>query len=538
MQQLAGQDPDETVADATRTPGGRRWLALAVLVLAQLTVWLDNTILNVALKTLADPVEGLGATTNELQWSISSYTLIFAVMLFSGGVLGDRYGHRRLLLIGTLIFAASSFWAGLCDSPAELITARGAMGVGSALIMPATLSLIAAVFDARERAMAIAIWSGSSGLAIAAGPLVGGALLERFWWGSVFLVNVPLAAITLVGAVLLLPAARDASRTKLDPLGVLLSTAGLLALVYGLIEGGHRNEWTSPGVLGPIAGGILVLAVFVLVELRVTTPSLDVRLFRNARFTGATTSVMLTYFSLSGSMFYTAFYLQGVRGQTPFEAGLNLLPVAVGVVLGAPLSAALVRRLGLGAVVCVAMVVAALTFLAYIQLDVETGMAYFWLLMLVQGAALGAAMAPTTEAVMAVLPEDRTGAGSAVNNSMRQIGGVLGVAILDSRSRRPCGSTRRSTCSPGRPLRTWTCSDTASRPARRSSSARTRSTGALTTSPIRSASTPTGSLRTARRSFRATPICRSARATGSASGTTTRCWAATWPSPLSPARCA
>ncbi|MFD3697136.1 MFS transporter [Streptomyces sp. NPDC058646] len=383
-----------------------------------------------ALKTLADPVEGLGATTNQLQWSISSYTLIFAVMLFTGGVLGDRYGHRRLLLIGTALFAASSLWAGVSTSPAELITARGAMGVGSALIMPATLSLISAVFDARERAMAIAIRSGSSGLAIAAGPLVGGALLERFWWGSVFLVNLPLAAVTVAGAWLLLPAARNSSRTKLDPLGVLLSTTGLLAVVYGLIEGGHRNEWTSLGVLGPVLGGLVVLVVFVLVELRVSSPSLDVRLFRNAPFTGATVSVMLTYFSLSGAMFYTAFYLQGVREQTPFEAGLNLLPVAVGVLTGAPLSAGLVRRFGLGPVVSLAMLAAAGTFLAYVGIDADTPMPWFWLLLGVQGAAMGAAMAPTTEAVMAVLPADRTGAGSAVNNSMRQIGGVLGVAVL------------------------------------------------------------------------------------------------------------
>ncbi|GAA2266919.1 MFS transporter [Streptomyces amakusaensis] len=433
VQPIAGENPGRVEAEPpARTPSGRRWLALAVLVLAQLTVWLDNTILNVALNTLADPVEGLGATTNELQWSISSYTLIFAVMLFSGGVLGDRYGHRRLLLAGTLIFAAASFWAGASDSPAELIVARGAMGVGSALIMPATLSLIAAVFDARERAMAIAIWSGSSGLAIAAGPLVGGALLERFWWGSVFMVNVPLAAITVIGALLLLPAARGTVRTSLDPLGVLLSTTGLGAVVYGLIEGGHLGEWTSPGVLWPIVGGLAVLAVFVLVELKVATPSLDVRLFGNARFTGATLSVMLTFFSLSGSMFYTSFYLQGVRGQSPFEAGLNLLPVAIGVLVGAPASAALVRRFGLGPVVSVAMTVAAGTFLAYVWLGASTPMTYFWLLLLVQGASMGAAMAPTTEAVMSVLPEERTGAGSAVNNSMRQIGGVLGVAVLGS----------------------------------------------------------------------------------------------------------
>ncbi|MEU6479392.1 DHA2 family efflux MFS transporter permease subunit [Streptomyces sp. NPDC047017] len=432
VQQLAGHRPERETASPAGATGSRRWPALAVLVLAQLAVWLDNTILNVALNTLASPDEGLAASTNQLQWSISSYTLIFAVMLFTGGVLGDRYGHRRLLVTGLLVFGAASLWAALSSSAPELIIARGAMGVGSALIMPATLSLISAVFDERERATAIAIWSGGSGLAIAAGPLVGGALLERFWWGSVFLVNVPIVVVALAGAMVLLPAARTRTRTGLDPLGVLLSTAGLGAVVYGVIEGGHRGDWTSTVVLGPLLGGLLVLAVFVAVELRVATPSFDLRLFASSRFTGASVSVMLTFFSLSGSMFYTSFYLQGVRGQTPFEAGLNLLPVAVGVLLGAPVSARLVRALGVGPVVSFAMLTAAATFWAYVRLDLDTAMVWFWLLMLVQGLALGAAVAPTTEAIMAVLPKEHTGAGSAVNNSMRQIGGVLGVAVLGS----------------------------------------------------------------------------------------------------------
>ncbi|MFB7668840.1 DHA2 family efflux MFS transporter permease subunit [Kitasatospora sp. NPDC056138] len=432
VQQLAGHESEQGAVKDPAPPGLRRWFALGVLILAQLTVWLDNTILNVALNTLASPDEGIGATTNQLQWSISSYTLIFAVMLFTGGALGDRYGHRRLLLTGMVVFAAASLWAGLSTTAPQLITARGAMGIGSALIMPATLSLLAVVFDERERPLAIAIWSGASGLAIAAGPLVGGALLERFWWGSVFLVNLPLVGIALVGALFLLPAARTAHRVKLDPLGVLLSTVGLLAVVYGIIEGGHRSDWTSPVVLGTIIGGLVVLAVFVRVELRVENPSFDVRLFGSSKFAGASVAVMLTFFSLSGSMFYTSFYLQGALSQTPFEAGLNLVPVAVGVLLGAPLSAPLVRKLGVGPVVAAAMFVAAVTFLAYLGLGLHTAMAWFWLLLLVQGLAMGAAVAPTTEAVMSVLPPDRTGAGSAVNNSMRQIGGVLGVAVLGS----------------------------------------------------------------------------------------------------------
>ncbi|MFE9661403.1 DHA2 family efflux MFS transporter permease subunit [Streptomyces sp. NPDC005955] len=415
---------------APASPTPRQWLALSVLVLAQLAVWLDNTILNVALKTLADPDEGLGATPNELQWSISSYTLVFAVLLFTGGVLADRYGQRRVLLIGLGVFGVCSAWAAWADSPGELILARAVMGVGSALIMPATLSLIAEVFDARHRAKAIAIWSGCSGLAIAAGPLLSGALLEHFWWGSVFLVNVPLVLVSVIGGYLLLPVARSLTRQRFDPVGVLLSTLGVLAVVYGVIEGGHRNEWLAWDVLGLIVLGLLLLVVFVLVELRIPHPSFDIRLFRNRRFTGASVAVMLTFFGLTGSQYYATFYLQGPRGQTPFEAGMTLAPVALGVLLGAPVSAVLVKRWGARLVVAGGMLIAAATFFGYVFFDTDTPLPWFWLLLVVQGLGLGASVAPTTEVIIAALPADRTGVGSAVNNSMRQIGGVLGVAVL------------------------------------------------------------------------------------------------------------
>ncbi|TVL89228.1 MFS transporter [Streptomyces sp. SAJ15] len=424
--------PSGTSPDSAGPPTGRQWLALCVLVLAQLAVWLDNTVLNVALKTLADPRDGLGASPNQLQWSISSYTLVFAVLLFTGGVLADRYGHRNLLLTGMLVFGAASGWAAYAGSATELIVARGAMGVGSALIMPATLALIARVFDRRHRATAIAIWSGSSGLAIAAGPMLGGALLDHFWWGSVFLINVPIVVLCLVGSLVYLPGAATRVRQKFDPLGVALSTAGLFAIVWGIIEGGHRNDWSDPAILGSLAGGLVLVGLFVFVELRVDNPSFDVRLFRNARFTGASVAVMLVFFGLNGSMYYTSFYLQGVHGQSPLTCGLTLAPVAAGVLLGAPLSAPLVKRWGVGPVVATAMLTAAVGFGSYVFLDQHSGLGLFWVFLVLQGLGMGAAVAPTTEAIMAVLPADRTGAGSAVNNSMRQIGGVLGVAVLGS----------------------------------------------------------------------------------------------------------
>ncbi|WP_051386144.1 MFS transporter [Actinokineospora inagensis] len=417
-------------SQAIRNP--RRWLALAVLVVAQLTVWLDNTILNVAISTLADPVKGVGASPSELQWSISSYTLVFATLLFTGGVLGDRYGHRLVLLAGMVVFGAASTWAAYADSAHELIVARAVMGVGSALVMPATLAIINYVFDGKERATAIAIWSGSSGLAIAAGPLVSGALLEHFWWGSIFLVNLPFVVVGVAGALAFIKEHRSTKKVRFDPLGMVLSTVGLFALVYGVIEGGHQGTWATLDVLGPMVLGAVLLVVFVLVELRITAPSFDVRLFRSAGFTGGSVSVMLTFFGLTGTMYYSNLYLQGARGLSPLECGLTLAPVAAGVVIGAPLSAVLVRALGIRPVVTVAMLVAVATFYAYVWFGMDTPLGWFAVLMVVQGLALGAVMAPTTEAIMASLPQESSGAGSAVNNAMRQIGGVLGVAVLGS----------------------------------------------------------------------------------------------------------
>ncbi|GAA1344261.1 MFS transporter [Saccharothrix algeriensis] len=427
---MTAQSDAPPQSHAVREP--RRWFALAVLVVAQLTVWLDNTILNVAISTLADPVRGVGASPSELQWSISSYTLVFAALLFTGGVLGDRQGYRRVLLLGMLVFGASSAWAAYAGSAGELIAARAVMGVGSALVMPATLAIINQVFDGKERATAIAVWSGSSGLAIAAGPLVSGALLEHFWWGSIFLVNLPFVVVGTVGALAFIADRRATTRPKFDPLGVALSTAGLVALVYGVIEGGHQGTWVALEVLGPLVLGALLLVAFVVVELRISAPSFDVRLFRNSWFTGGSVSVMLTFFGLTGTMYYSNLYLQGTRGLSPLECGLALAPVAAGVVVGAPVSAVLVRKLGIRAVVSVAMLVAVATFYAYVWFDLDTPLGWFTVLMVVQGLALGAVMAPTTEAIMASLPPESSGAGSAVNNAMRQLGGVLGVAVLGS----------------------------------------------------------------------------------------------------------
>src|SRR5580698_4201293 len=231
----------------------RRWIILSVLVVGLLAIVIDNTVLNVALKTIANPVGGLGASQSQLEWAINSYTLVFAGLLFTFGVLGDRIGRRRMLVIGMALFGLSSLISSYAQTPDQLIWARAAMGLGGAAVMPQTLSIITTVFEPRERPRAIGIWASAVGVAIAVGPIVGGLLLDHFWWGSVFLINVPLTAIGIVAIAFLVPESRSPSPGRIDAPGVLLSIAGLVLLVYGIIEGGDQGSWLKPGVIGPIA---------------------------------------------------------------------------------------------------------------------------------------------------------------------------------------------------------------------------------------------------------------------------------------------
>ncbi|HEX2773754.1 MAG TPA: MFS transporter, partial [Micromonosporaceae bacterium] len=316
----------------------QRWTILGVLVVSLLVVVLDNTILNVALRTLADPVQGLGASQGELEWAINSYTLVFAGLLFTFGVLGDRYGRKRFLLVGLALFGLSSLLSAYAQDPGQLIAARALMGVGGAAIMPVTLSIISNVFDPRERAKAIGIWSASVGLAVAIGPILGGALLETFWWGSVFLINVPIVLAGLVAVAMIVPESRDPRPGRIDLVGVLLSVVGLVALTYGIIDGGEHG-FDRPLVWLAIAVGVAVLAGFIAYERRIAYPSLDVRLFRIPRFAAPVAVIGLIFFAGMGVMFFSSFYLQLVRGYSPFETGLLFLPFAVAQLVFAPRSA-------------------------------------------------------------------------------------------------------------------------------------------------------------------------------------------------------
>jgi EmrB/QacA subfamily drug resistance transporter len=426
--------PDEAPPGRPRPdevpPGyARRWWVLATMTVCLLVVITGNTILNVALPTVQ---RDLGATQAQLQWAVDAYILVFAGLLFSWGVVGDRIGRRKVLLIGLSIFAVGSVFAAFSDDPLELIGWRAVMGIGGAAVQPTTLAVITNVFPPRERGRAIGIWAGTAGIAVAGGPLAGGAALTHFWWGSIFLVGVPVALLGIAGVLAVVPESRDPAPGRLDVPGVLLSIVALAGLVYGIIHGGSGAGWTTPGVLIPLVGGLILLALFIWLQRRSTHPALDVSLFRNPAFSAAAGALGLNFFALLGATFYLVYYLQGVRGYSPLQSGAALIPVAIGMALMAPRSSGLADRFGAKAVCAGGFLLIALSFVGIQLLDLTSPL---WLLLVVlsiQGLGMGAVMAPATESIMSVVPREKAGAGAAVNNSVRQVGGALGVAILGS----------------------------------------------------------------------------------------------------------
>jgi EmrB/QacA subfamily drug resistance transporter len=422
----------------------RRWVILGVLVVGLLAIVIDNTVLNVALKTIADPVGGLGASQSQLEWAINSYTLVFAGLLFTFGVLGDRVGRKRMLMIGLALFGLGSLLSAYSQSPDQLIAARAAMGLGGAAVMPQTLSIISNVFEPGERARAIGIWASAVGIGVAIGPVLGGLLLAHFWWGSVFLINVPVTVLGALAVLALVPESRNPAPGKVDYPGVLASIVGLVLLVYGIVQGGDGDSWTSAPVLGPALGGLAVLALFAWYETRTDHPSLDVRLFRDRRLSASVGAIALLFFGMGGVYFFTSFYLQNVRGYSPLDAGLLTVPFALGQFIMAPRSASLVTRLGARAVGAGGMLLNALAIGGYAFLGTASPAWVLAVLFGVQGAGIGLAMPAATAAVMDVLPRERAGAGSALTNTARQVAVALGVAVLGS----ILAASYRSTMSP------------------------------------------------------------------------------------------
>jgi EmrB/QacA subfamily drug resistance transporter len=411
----------------------RRWIILGILLISVLVVVLDSSILNVALKTMAEPKpKGLSASQGSLEWAINSYTLIFAGLLFSAGLLGDRFGRKKMLLAGMLIFGVSSLLSALSTNTAELITFRSLMGLGGALITPATLAILMNVFGPAERAKAIGIWSSVVGVAIAAGPIVGGALLQHFWWGSVFLVNVPIAALALVFMFVFVPDSKDPNPGKFDPIGVLLSIVGLVVLIWGVVKGGEFGTFGKPEVWGSIVGGAILIALWVLVEHRSSHPAFDVRYFRNRRFSASVSAIGIMAFGLNGVVFFFIFYTQSVRGYSALQSGLLLLPLAAAQMYFATRARFVVAKLGPRATCAGALTLMTASFLGFLVLGRHTPIWVLEVCFFVMGMAMANLLPPATVMVMTSLPPEKAGSGSAINNVFRQVGGAIGVAVLGS----------------------------------------------------------------------------------------------------------
>lgn len=407
----------------------RRWLILGVLCLSLLIIVMDNTILNVAIPSL---ITDLGASNSEIQWIIDSYVLVFAGLLLTTGSLSDRFGRKGALQIGIVLFGVGSAAAAMSATATQLIFTRAFMGIGGALIMPATLSILTNVFrDPKERGRAIAVWAGFSGLGVALGPMTGGFLLEHFSWHSVFWVNLPIGGTALVLGAFFIPTSRDPQQSRLDPVGALLSIIGLATLLFGIIEGPSRG-WTDALVVLSFGLGFATITGFLLWERRTDHPMLDTSVFRNARFSAASGTITMVFFALFGSLFLMTQYWQLVHGYSPLEAGVRLLPQALTMMIVAPLSARLVERLGTKRVVLagLALIVLGMSLLSTIQPETAYIVAISYLVIMSSG--MGMTMAPATESVMGSLPREKAGVGSAINDTTRQVGGALGVAIIGS----------------------------------------------------------------------------------------------------------
>jgi EmrB/QacA subfamily drug resistance transporter len=416
------------------TVNRRRWITLLVLCISLIVITLDNTILNVAIPTLAHPESsgGLGASASQLQWIVDAYTLVFAGLLLTAGSLGDRYGRYRCLAFGLAVFGIGSVLSAFAPSATALIFTRGLMGIGGAFIMPSTLSIITNVFtNPPERGKAIGVWAGVSALGIGLGPITGGILLEHFWWGSVFIVNVPIVIAGLVLGFLFVPESRDPSHGALDPVGAALSIAGLGAVLWAVIEA-PSHGWTSSGIITGFVVGALLLAVFFVWELRSSHPMLDMRFFENPRFSAASGAITLVFLALFGTLFLITQYLQSVLGYSTVQAGAVLIPQAATLMVFALLSNVWVQRFGNKIVVTVGLLLVASSLALFSTLQPDTSAIHLILITMLMGLGMANVMAPCTDSIMGSLPRAKAGVGSAVNDTTRQMGGAVGVAVFGS----------------------------------------------------------------------------------------------------------
>ncbi|MHB8625371.1 MAG: MFS transporter [Aggregatilineales bacterium] len=404
-----------------------RWFGLLFIGLAVLTISMDNTILNAALPSIA---QQLGANTAELQWIVDVYVLIFAALLLSAGAIGDRFGRKKTLQIGLVWFAVDSIVSANAQSTGMLTLSRALVGVGGALILPATLSIVSATFHDKERPQAISIWATIFGAGIGLGPVLGGFLLEHFAWNSVFWINVPVCAVAFIGGTLLCGESKDAHPRPLDIPGVVLSIVGLFVLIYGIIEAGVRG-WTDSLVLLSLGAGILILTVFAIWEARAPNPMLPIRFFKNPSFSVASLTLALVLFTQFGFFFFGSPYLQTIRGYSTFIAGLLLLPFPTTMTGMAALSPRLMRWLGIKRAVAFGVGIAAIAAL-YMALVFRPDTPYVAIAFgeFLLGLGIGSAFSPATNSIMGAVPINNAGVGLAMNDTNRQVGGAFGVAAM------------------------------------------------------------------------------------------------------------
>jgi EmrB/QacA subfamily drug resistance transporter len=406
----------------------RRWFLLAIMCLSLVLVVMSVSGLNTALPTMQ---RELGASASELQWIVDAYAVVFAGLLLTAGAIGDRFGRRAALLAGLAVFGVGALLGGLGTDASQLIASRAVMGIGAAFVMPATLSIITSIFPPHERPRAIAVWAGFAGAGASIGPIVTGGLLEGFWWGSTLLVNVPVVVGIVAAVWVFAPDSRDDTRTPLDPVGALLSLIGLSSLIFGIIQG-PEDGWTSVGVLAAFLASGLSLALFVLWERRSDHPMLPLTLFRDRRFSTGSGVITLAFFVMFGFFFLMTQYLQFGRGYSPLEAGLASLPLALTFVAVSPRSAALAERYGAARVMAFGLVVVALGFGVLTTLTVDTPYVAIAGAFALLGAGMSITAAPATSEIMTSVPLSKAGVGSAVNDTTRELGGALGIALLGS----------------------------------------------------------------------------------------------------------
>jgi MFS transporter, DHA2 family, integral membrane protein len=406
----------------------QRWWTLGVLCLSLSIVMVANASLNVALPAIA---RDLDASSSALQWIVDSYALVFAGMLFTAGTLGDRFGRKGALQGGLVLFLVAAVAGLLADNAGQVVAARAVMGLAAAFVMPSTLSILTNVFAPEERPRAIALWAGIAAGGAALGPPTSGFLLEHFWWGSVFLVNVPLVLVALIAGRRLVPRSKDPDGHPLDVPGASLSILGVGALVFAIIEAPHRG-WLSGPTATAFGVAALALALFAARERTATVPMLDLRLFRDRRFSVASAGIALTFFTMFGMFFLLTQYLQLVLGYSPLRAGLLFLPVSLTMMVVAPQAPKLVARFGVGRVVPAGLALVVLGLLAVATLDVGSPLWRIYLAWIPMITGMATTMSPLTSLIMSSVPAGRAGVGSAMNDTTRELGGALGVAVLGS----------------------------------------------------------------------------------------------------------